>query len=232
MRELRLWIVDPSLEQPETQGVAVVAGAWPGGVRVLRPALEAGSGPDGSSGYDLDAVVLLGSRASVLDGAPWQDALVDWLAPVVSGEVGVACLGVCFGHQLICSLAGARVEHARPDRAKVLGFESTRVSGSRLVRGARSIEVLASHREIVTAAPPGFTVTGEREHSPVDIVEHDRRPLFGVQFHPEAREEFVTRAGLDPGGLSAAVRTAGDAILRGFVLVATRHAERRRRAGG
>lgn len=232
MSELRLWIVDPSLQQPETQGAAVVAGAWPGAFRVLRPALEPGSGPDETSGYGLDAVVVLGSRASVLDGAPWLDGLVDWLAPIVAGEVGVACLGVCFGHQLMCSLGGARVEHARPGGAKVLGFERTRVVGSRLVRGTRSIAVIASHREIVAAAPPGFVVTGEREDSPVDIVEHVSRPLFGVQFHPEAREEFVMRAGLALGGLTAEVRTAGDEILRGFALIAAQHAERRRRAGG
>jgi GMP synthase (glutamine-hydrolysing) len=42
-----------------------------------------------------------------------------------------------------------------------------------------------SHRDAVSEAPPGFTVTAETADSPVAAMEDAARGLFGVQFHPE-----------------------------------------------
>jgi len=42
-----------------------------------------------------------------------------------------------------------------------------------------------SHRDSVTEAPAGFTVTASTADSPVAAMENAERGLFGVQFHPE-----------------------------------------------
>ena len=57
-RRPTLWIVDPSLNRAEHQGVAEVLCGWSGASRLFRPALEAGCGPTPETGYDTDGVVL------------------------------------------------------------------------------------------------------------------------------------------------------------------------------
>ena len=219
-RAPRLLIVDPSTGYPEGQGARVAAGDWPGEVRLLFPALSPGDGPDASTGYDTEGVIVLGSRASVHDDLDWLARLSDWLRPIVEGERDVPLLGICFGHQLVCHLAGGEVGMIDPDGHKLVAYERTQLDESRLVPDRVEMEVVASHKEGVLAAPPGFRVTGRRDCSPVDLVEHPERPVFGAQFHPEAREEFTGCAGLEPSGLTPAFRRDNDALLAAFRTIA------------
>ncbi len=211
-----LLVVDPSTSYPEEQGARVAAGAWPGEFRVLRPALSRGDGPGPGTGYDADAVIVMGSRASVHDELPWLDELSAWMRPIVRGERRVPLFGICFGHQLLCHLAGGEVGPIDSRGRKLVGYEQTRLTGSRLLPELGAMEVVVSHREAVLSAPPGFRVRGRREDSPVDLAEHPERDVFGAQFHPEAREEFVRQAGLDPSGLTDALRRDNDAMIAAF----------------
>ncbi len=45
--------------------------------------------------------------------------------------------------------------------------------------------VWMSHGDHVDAPPPGFVVTAASANSPVAAFEHQTKPLYGVQFHPE-----------------------------------------------
>ena len=58
--------------------------------------------------------------------------------------------------------------------------------------------VAAGHAERVARVPNGYVVTAWRPESPVDALEHARLPVFSVQFHPEAREGFLTRISSTP----------------------------------
>jgi GMP synthase (glutamine-hydrolysing) len=46
-------------------------------------------------------------------------------------------------------------------------------------------QVWMSHRDLVSAAPPGFTVTASTSTCPTAIIENPEQAIFGVQFHPE-----------------------------------------------
>ena len=219
-----LVVVDPSILRPEHEGARRVAGDWPGEVRVLRPALD----PRARRLHDaLDgaaALVVLGSAVSVRDDHRWLRELAALLAPILRGERDLPLLGICFGHQLIAHLAGAPVEFLHPDRRKCLGVRRTVLTASRLLPGRRRLTVLASHREVVTAPPEGFAITGRRREAPVDILEHRGRPVFGVQFHPEAGDEFLHGVGLDPRAVSPRVRRDGERLLAAFRKLALSHA--------
>lgn len=216
MKGPRLLVVDPSVVAGDDDGVARVVGDWPGTTTLLRPALVPGNGPGPHDPVAADGVVVLGSAASVHDPLPWLADLAAWLEPLVTTAAGVPVLGICFGHQLVAHLAGAEVAHAHSDRRKVLGVCQTVLEGGRLLPGRHLLKVVVSHREVVVAPPAGFRVVARRPGVAVDGLEHEQRPIFGVQFHPEARGEFAARRGLDPALVDDQVRADGDRLLAAF----------------
>jgi GMP synthase (glutamine-hydrolysing) len=104
-------------------------------------------------------------------------------------ELGLPVLGICYGHQLIASLAGGRVAptgHAQ--------FGRTRLSvrpGSVLLAGLpEELEVWMSHRDQVEVVPAGFACTATSPGAQVAAMEHRERGLYGVQFHPEVAHTY------------------------------------------
>lgn len=220
----RIWIVDPSLHGSEDQGVSEVLGDWPGPSRLFRPALRPGDGPSERTGYDTDGVVVLGSAASVHDVAPWIDDLAGWLAPLLDGRRPLPVLGVCFGHQLVTHVAGGEVSWVRPDRSKIVGVDSVAVRGSRLVDGATTLRAVFSHREHVRGATKDYRVVAARSPGALDGLEHADLPVFTYQFHPEARDEFAVRAGIDPREIDARVIDDTRRLLAAFRATVARYA--------
>lgn len=212
----RLWVIDPSIQYAEDQGVEQVLDGWPGESRILQPALSPGDGPAKGDGYDVDGVVLLGSSASVHEDLPWLEELTGWLEPILEGEVEVPVLAICFGHQLVAHMAGATVGFLREDRGKKLGCLETVLESGRLLPGSHHLRVLVSHREEVKTVPPGYRVVARRPEVPLDGLEHERLAIFTFQFHPEARDEFAIRQGLDPSCVDQRLRSDSGRLLAAF----------------
>ena len=212
----RLLVLDPAIIRPEEEGVAEVLGDWTGDAVVLRIAL----GPDplpvpGDLG-GADGIVLMGSGASVHEDRPWLAPLARWLEPLLDGALPVPLLGICFGHQFIAHAAGGTVEFVHADRSPVRSVVRSAGAGSRLCPAPASRAVAASHAERVARVPNGYVVTAWRPESPVDALEHARLPVFSVQFHPEAREGFLTRRQIDPGPHRDAFLEDGRRLLAAF----------------
>jgi GMP synthase-like glutamine amidotransferase len=210
-----MWVIDPALNSPEDQGVAEVLKGWSGESRLFRPALD-GDGPAPGDGYDVDAVVLMGSAVSVYQDLPWLDSLRKWLRPIIDGQQQRPLLGICFGHQLIAQMAGARVDWLESSREKRVGVERTEVRGSRLLAEDADLRVVVSHRETVIEAPRDYRVTASRPGVPYDGLEHETLEIFSYQFHPEARDEFAARSGIPAAEIDASVRADSRLLLDGF----------------
>ncbi len=216
IRPPHLLVIDPSVAYPEEEGVAEVLRGWPGSSEIFRPALAPGAAPRPGAPTEADGVVLMGSRASVHGDRALVRDLADWLAPLLDGSAPRPLLGICFGHQLVAHVAGGKVGPARPDGDVVCGVVTTESSGGRLLPGRQSLVVVASHREAVQTPPPGYSVTASRPWSPADALEHGEWPVFTVQFHPEAGEEFLRRRGVDPRSAPPRFDEDGRRILQAF----------------
>lgn len=212
----RLWVIDPSVSVPETEGVKEIVGDWPGEYRLFQPALIPGDGPAPGDGHETDGVIVMGSGSSVYDDSPWIASLSEWLRPLVAGDLSLPLLGICFGHQLVAHLAGAAVGFLSPGHEKQVGIETSTLDGGSLRPGLHEMPVVVSHREVVSECPNGYRVVAKRPSTAIDGLEHSRGSVFTFQFHPEARGEFAVRAGIDPSRIDEQLRRENRRLLAAF----------------
>ena len=100
-------------------------------------------------------------------------------------ELGIPILGVCYGMQLLAQLSGGSVVRAA---RREYGRAVIAVQGGRLFQGfapGEETTVWMSHGDHVDVAPPGYRIVASSSNTPVAAIEHESRPLYAVQFHPE-----------------------------------------------
>lgn len=168
----------------------------------LRPGVEILTEPFGA--VSLERVRELSPSHIILSGQshPWEQYSRDSLAGVfdVIHNAAQPVLGVCGGHQQMALAFDAPVglmerlepgegyEGARRER----GYFSVETSGNGLFKDLpKKITVWHSHFDEVQELPKGFRRTASNETCAIQAMQHTKRPLFGVQFHPELfNEEF------------------------------------------
>src|SRR5690606_33195490 len=111
-------------------------------------------------------------------------------------------LGICYGQQIMATSLGGEVTHS--NIAEYGKTELTVADPGTVLSGTPETQtVWMSHRDAVTAAPPGFTVTASTDAAPCAVFEDRERRLFGVQFHPEVSHtpqgQHVLRRFLEDG---------------------------------
>ncbi|MGC9020426.1 MAG: glutamine-hydrolyzing GMP synthase [Candidatus Methanodesulfokora sp.] len=128
--------------------------------------------PLGSSVGDADGVIIGGGPGSTVESVP---------------EVklpNVPLLGICYGHQLIAKLMGGNVGRAK--KPEFGPFEVTVLEKDVLFQGVpEKFVAWMSHRDEVTKIPPDFLRLASSENCLYQAIRHEKRDIFGVQFHPE-----------------------------------------------
>lgn len=131
------------------------------------------------------AAELAGVRGLVISGGP--ASVYESGSPVVDPAIfqsGAGILGICYGQQLMAYHLGGKVERGTKGEYGLARLQTT--ASTPLFRGAEgSQQIWMSHRDTVTAAPPGFEVTGSTGTCAVAAMADPARRLYGVQFHPE-----------------------------------------------
>jgi GMP synthase (glutamine-hydrolysing) len=122
----------------------------------------------------------------ILSGGP--NSVYDEGAPLAPGELldlGIPILGLCYGMQLIAQLSGGAVV---PAGRREYGRAMVTVGRGKLFGGFEpggETQVWMSHGDHVDVPPPGFRLTASSTNCPVAGIEHETKPIYGVQFHPE-----------------------------------------------
>jgi GMP synthase (glutamine-hydrolysing) len=93
-------------------------------------------------------------------------------------------LGICAGHQFMALYLGGE---ARPARVPEFGRTEVTVEdeGDLFAGLPKRFVVWESHNDEVTRPPPGFRTLARSQNCPVQAMQAEDRPLYGVQFHPE-----------------------------------------------
>jgi para-aminobenzoate synthetase len=117
-------------------------------------------------------------------GSPTQVGDFGISARIIA-ETDLPLLGVCLGHQGLCSIGGARIVRA-PE--PVHGRLSEIVhNGDDLFRGLpSSLSAVRYHSLVVADLPAELEVTARTTDGLIMAVRHRNRPMWGLQFHPES----------------------------------------------
>lgn len=126
-----------------------------------------------------DGVVLSGGALS-LEGSEAPLGRVDeWI-----DTVDVPVLAICVGHQFLGRHFGGKVEKGGAEFGSV--DLTVDAPDHPLFAGLPTqLKVWSNHNDSVVAPPPGWTVLGHSVACAVQAMADPRRPLWGVQFHPE-----------------------------------------------
>lgn len=118
----------------------------------------------------------------VLGGGPSLERTGNCAAYVK--ELDIPIIGICLGHQLLAKIFGGDV-----GKGSIGGYSEIDIrilEDDELFNGIpRSIKVWASHMDEVKKLPEGFKVLAESDICKIEAMRDKKRPLYGVQWHPE-----------------------------------------------
>eukprot|EP00658_Telonema_sp_P-2_P033371 TRINITY_DN24508_c0_g1_i1.p1 TRINITY_DN24508_c0_g1~~TRINITY_DN24508_c0_g1_i1.p1 ORF type:complete len:286 (-),score=101.68 TRINITY_DN24508_c0_g1_i1:7-864(-) len=127
---------------------------------------------------DAAAIVLSGGPQSVFD----QDSVS--IDPQIF-ELGIPMLCICYGHQLLCQTLGGAVEEGVKGEYGRAQLQTIDHSSPLLAGVDDGSRIWMSHRDEVSALPPGFSTIASTDTCSFAAVSDVSRQLYGLQFHPE-----------------------------------------------
>jgi GMP synthase (glutamine-hydrolysing) len=136
----------------------------------------------------LDAVRAMAPNGIILSGGP--ASVYERNAPLCDPgllEMGIPVLGICYGMQLIGKLLGGEVTHSEKreyGKAKLALDRKGRLFKGFAEKGNPLI-VWMSHGDQVRTLPVGFRAIAHSKNTPYAAIEHPRKKIYGLQFHPE-----------------------------------------------
>ena len=144
------------------------------GYRIVHYTRQPGKAPPGC-----DGIILCGTP--VMDNGFLGDlASFSWIP-----ETDLPVLGICAGMEVLALLAGGRV-FSCPE----IGMTEIRVTAQDpIVPGNRAFEAYELHANGCTL-PPGYLPLAESDRC-IQVFRDPVRPVYGVMFHPEVRNEWV-----------------------------------------
>jgi GMP synthase (glutamine-hydrolysing) len=127
--------------------------------------------------FKVKGLILSGGPSSVYDDdAPKFDPkILDSNLPL---------LGLCYGHQLIAHISGGDVKTAKKKEYGITYATIDKTVGV-LKNLGRMEKVWMSHGDTVYSLPKSFEVLAHTENSPVAAFKLRKKPIYGLQWHPE-----------------------------------------------
>jgi GMP synthase (glutamine-hydrolysing) len=130
-----------------------------------------------------DAIVLSGGPNSVY--AEKQETLSKKITTMVKNdEIAKPLLGICYGHQMIGYVFGAKVEKGAKAE---YGISEIFIDNEDdiLKELPKRFRAWVSHYDEVKEAPSGFSILAHSETCKIEAMKSNNKPVYGVQFHPE-----------------------------------------------
>lgn len=135
-----------------------------------------------------DEIKKISPKGIILSGGPMS--VYDKNAFTIDPDIfnlGIPILGVCYGMQLIAYKLGGKVVSADN---REYGRSEINVTNKNdvLFNGLPEEEIVwASHGDLVTKVPEGFSVTATSINCPIAAISNDEKKIYGIQFHAEVQ---------------------------------------------
>ena len=131
---------------------------------------------------EVDGWLITGSRFGVYDDAPWISRLEAFLRQVVAARVPL--VGICFGHQILASALGARVEKAAAGWGAGPHSYDVLEQPAWLEGATERFTLNAMHQDQVSSLPPGARLIASSDFCPFAALAYDDHAI-SFQAHPE-----------------------------------------------
>lgn len=163
-----------------------------------------------SSLNEVDAFLMTGSAASVYDNEEWIHRLNEFVLHLDAARKKF--IGICFGHQMVAHIMGG--ETALSPQGWNIGVQtfSFLEAGSAFFPGAKSFNILLSHRDQVMKPAEGSVTLASNAHCRFGMCRIGDH-ILTIQGHPEfpinyARDLYEIRQKLyAPGQYEAALES-------------------------
>jgi len=99
-------------------------------------------------------------------------------------DLNMSILGLCYGHQLIAYFSGGKVKTAKKREYGITYATVDKPLGV-LKNLDKKEKVWMSHGDTVYTLPDNYEVLAHTENSPVAAFKHKKKPIYGLQWHPE-----------------------------------------------
>ena len=136
---------------------------------------------------EVKAIVIAGSGDNSLTiSHPWFESLTEYIRKAIDRHIPV--LGVCFGHQFLALLYGAKI--VQDPAQKEIGCVSVKINqlglSDPLLKGmGENFYTIAGHNDSVINVPTELEVLASTERCPIQMFKINGSFAYGVQFHPE-----------------------------------------------
>ncbi len=135
-----------------------------------------------SNNTSLDSLEKLDLDGLIIGGGPSIERTGNCREYIQNLDIPI--LGICLGHQLIAETFGGKVR-----RGEMGGYAEVYVrivAYDELFEGFdKQIRVWSSHADEVYVMPDEFKLLATSEICDIEAMRHIRRPLYGIQWHPE-----------------------------------------------
>ncbi|MFH1328327.1 MAG: glutamine-hydrolyzing GMP synthase [Candidatus Bathyarchaeota archaeon] len=99
-------------------------------------------------------------------------------------DMNIPVLGLCYGHQLISHISGGKVKTGSNREYGITHVMIDKPIG--VLNGLNKKEkVWMSHGDTVLEPPPKYQILAHTENCPVAALRHNKKPIYGLQWHPE-----------------------------------------------
>jgi GMP synthase (glutamine-hydrolysing) len=125
---------------------------------------------------EIDAVgLILGGGPSIERAGRCENYLCDLDIPILGICLGMQLMGTTFGGEVAPGIIGGYAE-----------VDVEVIEENDILRGLPAkFKTWASHADQVVKLPVDFTVLARSNVCQIEAMKHQKRPLFGVQWHPE-----------------------------------------------
>jgi GMP synthase (glutamine-hydrolysing) len=132
-----------------------------------------------------EQVASLNPEGIILSGGP--SSIYEKNSPRVDAAIfnlGIPVLGICYGMQYMVDALGGTVRQAKKREYGFAELDIHSLDG--LFADLKpTTPCWMSHGDSIETLPAGFAVKASTDNTPIAAVAHEKKKLFGLQFHPE-----------------------------------------------
>jgi GMP synthase (glutamine-hydrolysing) len=134
---------------------------------------------------DEDKIKSMSPKGIILSGGP--DSVTNTFTPRVPKivfDLNIPILGICYGMQTLAEQMGGQVISADQ---KEFGYAELKINNESVLFSdlENSLNVWMSHGDQVQDLPDDFELVASTETAPIAAMQHNSKPIYALQFHPE-----------------------------------------------